>query len=87
MIVTDETIRDFNLDPKKIGTWKYGNRWFKVIMVPGTEEQYNVYVQSEQNEIKRMERDSRCMIRGKNEKLIRCPDTNKCEDCPRFAKV
>ena len=31
--------------------------------------------------------DGRCMVKGKNGKLIRCPECNRCEDCERSSEV
>ena len=38
-------------------------------------------------EIKREDRDGRCMVKGKNGKLIRCPESNRCEGCKHFSKA
>ena len=44
MEVTDETIRDFGLDPKKVIWTKIGNKRVRAYMVPCTEEQYYEYM-------------------------------------------
>ena len=44
MEVTDETIRDFGLDPKKVVWTKIGNKRVRAYMVPCTEEQYYEYM-------------------------------------------
>ena len=38
-------------------------------------------------EIKREDRGGRCLIEGKNGKLIRCPECNRCEECERSSEV
>lgn len=87
MIVTDETIRDFGLQQENI-TWKLiGNRKFKVLLVDATEEQYHAYMTSVWDELKRDDRERRCMVLGKSGKLIRCPESNKCETCEKALTV
>ena len=44
MEVTDETIRDFGLDSKKVIWTKIGNKRVRAYMVPCTEEQYYEYM-------------------------------------------
>jgi len=51
----------------------------EVIDVPVSEELYNLYYSYKWKEEKQRERESRCVISGKNGKLIRC--TGKCSDC------
>ena len=44
MEVTNETIRDYGIDPSKVVWTKIGNRKVRAFMVPCTEEQYYEYM-------------------------------------------
>lgn len=44
MEVTNETIKDFNIDPSKVVWTKIGNKKVRAYMVPCTEEQYYEYM-------------------------------------------
>lgn len=87
MVVTDEVIHDFGIKQED-ATWRrIGNRKCRVVMVDATEEEYRAYMAPIWAEIKREDRDGRCMVKGKNGKLIRCPESNRCEECKRFPEV
>ena len=81
MEVTAETIRDFGIDPKDVKTVKMRGRKFKCIFVPATKEQYLAYMQPLEAEWKQDECEGRCQVKGKSGKLVRCPESNKCENC------
>ena len=87
MAVTDEIIRDFGIKPKEVTWRRIGNRKCRVVMVDATEEEYRAYMTPIWAEIKRKDRDGRCMVKGKNGKLIRCPESNRCEECKHFSEV
>ena len=87
MVVTNETIRDFGIKPEDVTWRRIGNRKCRVVMVDATEEEYKAYMEPIWTEIKCEDRDGRCMIKGKNGKLIRCPECNRCEDCERSSEV
>lgn len=87
MIVTDDTIRDFGIRREDV-TWKLiGNRKCRVALIPATKEDYLAYMEPVWAEMKRQDRESRCMVPGKGGKLIRCPESCKCEGCPHFSEV
>lgn len=44
MEVTNETIRDYGIDPSKVVWTKIGTRKVRAFMVPCTEEQYYEYI-------------------------------------------
>ena len=83
MMVTDEVIRDFGIKPEDVTWRRIGNRKCRVVMVDATEEEYKAYMAPIWAEIKREDRDGRCMVKGKNGKLIRCPDSNRCSEASR----
>ena len=87
MVVTDEIIRDFGIKPDDVTWRRIGNRKCRVVMVDATEVQYRAYMAPVWSETKREDRDGRCMVKGKNGKLIRCPECNRCEDCERSPEV
>ena len=55
-----------------------------VILVPGTKEQYDSYLSSFSKEFKAEDRDKRCQISDGKGHCIRCPEENKCKDCPLY---
>lgn len=87
MVVTDEVIRDFGIKPDDVTWRRIGNRKCRVVMVDATEEEYKACMEPIWAEIKREDRDGRCMVKGKNGKLIRCPESNRCEECKHFSEV
>ncbi|MFQ7106913.1 MAG: hypothetical protein ACLRQ4_17115, partial [Neglectibacter timonensis] len=87
MVVTDEAIHDFGFKPEDVTWRRIGNRKCRVVMVDATEEEYRAYMAPIWAEIKREDRDGRCMVKGKNGKLIRCPESNRCEECKHFSEA
>ena len=87
MVVTDEVIRDFGIKQEDVTWRRIGNRKCRVVMVNATEAEYKTYMEPVWTEIKREDRDGRCMVKGKNGKLIRCPECNRCEKCKRSSEV
>ena len=87
MMVTDEVIRDFGIKPEDVTWRRIGNRKCQVVMVDATEEEYRAYMAPIWAEIKREDRDGRCMVKGKNDRLIRCPEGNRCEECKYFSEA
>lgn len=87
MVVTDEVIRDFGIKQEDVTWRRIGNRKCRVVMVNATEAEYKTYMEPVWTEIKREDRDGRCMVKGKNDKLIRCPEYNRCEKCERSSEV
>jgi len=87
MVVTDEIIRDFEIKKENV-TWRcIGNRKCRVIMFDVTEDEYKAYMEPIWAEIKREDRNGRCMVKGRNGKLICCPEFNHCEECEHFSEV
>ena len=87
MMVTDEVIGDFGIKPEEVTWRRIGNRKCRVVMVDATEEEYKAYMAPIWAEIKREDRYGRCMVKGKNGKLIRCPESNRCEECKHFSEA
>ena len=62
MVVTDEVIHDFGFKPEDVTWRRIGNRKCRVVMVDATEEEYRAYMAPIWAEIKREDRDGRCMV-------------------------
>ena len=84
MVTTIEAALDFGYSFKDIRQWRIGNRMCTVILVPGTKEQYDSYLSSFSKEFKAEDRDKRCQISDGKGHCIRCPEENKCKDCPLY---
>lgn len=87
MVVTDEIIHDFGIRPEDVTWRRIGNRKCRVVLVVASEEEYKAYMAPIWAEIKREDRDGRCMVKGKNGRLIRCPESNRCEECKHFSEA
>ena len=70
------------LSKSALRTWRVGNRRMTVALVPGTKEVYDGLMSSYSSEFKKKDRDKRCTISDGKGYLIRCPETNKCSECP-----
>lgn len=84
MVTTIEAALDFGYSLKDIRQWRIGSRMCTVILVPGTKEQYDSYLSSFSKEFKAGDRDKRCQISDGKGHCIRCPEENKCKDCPLY---
>ena len=87
MMGTDEGIRDVGIKPEDVTWRRIGNRKCRVVMVDASEEEYKAYMAPIWAGIKREDRDGRCMVKGKNGRLIRCPESNRCEECKHFSEA
>lgn len=72
------------LSKSALRTWRVGNRRMTVALVPGTKEVYDGLMSSYSSEFKKKDRDKRCTISDGKGYLIRCPETNKCSECPYY---
>ena len=88
MAVTDETIKDYGINPADV-TWALiGDRKCRVVYVPCTKEQFEAYMRPIWREQKKEQRESKCMVPGKDGRLVRCRKTNaECAECPYSANV
>lgn len=66
----------------QIRKWRIGNRLMDVVLVPGTKSQYDAVMSSYSAEFKAEDRGKRCEVSNGKGKLIRCPESNKCSQCP-----
>ena len=88
VIVDKESIkangRIAGMEKYKITKSRVCNRTLDVIMVPGTKEQYDSIMADYSRQFKAEDRDKRCAVPGKDGKLIRCPECNKCSECKYY---
>lgn len=86
MIIDRDSIEEHGMiagvEKSKIRKWRVGNRMVDVVLIPGTKEQYNAVMSSYSAEFKAEDRDKRCEVSNGKGKLIRCPESNKCSQCP-----
>lgn len=57
MEVTEETIKDYEIDPADVVWSKIGNRWIRAIMIPTTKEFYYDYMRMIWREEKKKQRE------------------------------
>lgn len=65
-----------------VRTWHVGEKPVKVVLVPSNQATYKYLIQQIRKKYLANYRLMRCQVLGKRGKLIRCPEENKCEDCP-----
>lgn len=90
VVVKIETSKDGNLvaglESKDIKSYRDNegvvHYYFEALVPKSLKAMY----ESEDNtQIKRDARMNRCLIPGKQKAWIRCPECNKCSECPRYA--
>jgi hypothetical protein len=86
MIIDRDSIEEHGMivgvEKSQIRKWRVGNRMLDVVLIPGTKEQYDAVMSSYSAEFKAEDRDKRCEVSNGKGKLIRCPESNKCSQCP-----
>lgn len=87
MMVTDEVIRDFGIKPEDVTWRRIGNRKCRVVMVDASEEEYKAYMAPIWAGIKREDRTAAAWSRERTAGLIRCPESNRCEECRHFSEA
>ena len=87
MVTTIEAALDYGYSMNDIRLWRIGNRMCTVVLIPGTKEQYDSYLSSFSKEFKAEDCDKRCQISDGKGHAIRCPESNKCKDCPFYHSI
>lgn len=86
MIIDRDSIEEHGMivgvEKSQIRKWRVGNRMVDVVLISGTKEQYDAVMSSYSAEFKAEDRDKRCEVSNGKGKLIRCPESNKCSQCP-----
>lgn len=63
-------------------TWRIGSEQVLIHLTPADEATYRFLLNELRSKHRKGYRSVRCMVPGRQKPLIRCPDTNKCSDCP-----
>lgn len=95
MDAVDENGMIAGVSRKDLRTKRVCNRTEKVVYVRGSKELYDKVMREYSSEFKGDERDRRCLVNGRDGKLIRCPKEivdpltgekkrNSCKDCPYY---
>lgn len=87
MEVSEETIRDYGFSKDDVKWTLLGNKKCRVVLVPATKAQFDAFMQPLWAEQKRESRERRCVVSGKEGKLIRCPDSRFCVQCPHYQHI
>ena len=86
MIIDRDSIEEHGMllgvEGSQIRKWRVGNRIVDVVLIPGTKAQYDAVMSYYSAEFKAEDRDKRCEVSNGKGKLIRCPEDNKCSQCP-----
>lgn len=86
MIIDRSSVEEYGMiagvKKSQIRKWRIGNRIVDVVLIPGTKVQYDAVMSSYSAEFKADDRDKRCEVSNGKGKLIRCPESNKCSQCP-----
>lgn len=77
-----EQLESLHTDYAHCKTWYIGAEAVTVKLTPATEEIYDLMVNILRSEHRDGVRKSRCLVRGKRGKLVRCDENNRCAQCP-----
>lgn len=84
--VNQESIVDGKVGDKRVVYRRIGGGKFPCIIEMVTEEEYQIYMQFEQAQVKQEIREKRCRIYDEETKgYIMCPESNKCINCRKHA--
>ena len=81
-IESDEQLEALGITRAQCQTWHIGSISVTVHLTPADDETRNYLVGELFNRIRNQNRAKRCLISGKREALIRCPECNRCAECP-----
>ena len=83
VIIEQEMIREWELDPRFITTMRIGKQKHLVFLQLWKENEAKEYIQALKKEMHQEDRQDRCFIESpKTGKAIRCPDDRSCIGCP-----
>ena len=84
--VNKESIVDGKVGDKQVVYRRIGRGTYPCIIEMVTEEEYQIYMQFEQTQVKQEVREKRCRIYDEETKgYIMCPECNKCINCRKHA--
>ena len=77
-----EQLESLQTDYAHCKTWHVGAEAITVKLTPANEAIYDMMVNILRSEHRDGVRKSRCLVRGKRGKLVRCDENNRCAQCP-----
>ncbi|MBQ3704576.1 MAG: hypothetical protein II885_17765 [Oscillospiraceae bacterium] len=77
-----EQLENLHTDYAHCRTWHIGAEAITVKLTPANEAIYDMMVNILRSEHRDGVRKSRCLVRGKRGKLVRCDENNRCAQCP-----
>lgn len=77
-----EQLENLHTDYAHCKTWHIGAEAITVKLTPANEAIYDMMVNILRSEHRDGVRKSRCLVRGKRGKLVRCDENNRCAQCP-----
>lgn len=81
-IESTEQMEALGLRREQCRTWQIGNIRVTVHLTPADEETCLFLLRELQRRYRHLTRQNRCLIPGRQKPLIRCPDGNRCSQCP-----
>lgn len=77
-----EQLKTLGITWKQVRTWHIGAEEVKVHLTPAPKEIYDMLLGDLHKRHRDGYRSVRCMVEGKSGRLIHCPDSNSCRNCP-----
>lgn len=81
-IESSEQMEALGLRREQCRTWQIGSIRVTVHLTPADEETCLFLLGELQRKYRHANRQNRCLIPGRQKPLIRCPDCNRCSQCP-----
>ena len=63
-------------------TWRIGVTPIKVVLVPSNQETRDFLIQEMRRKYVNRHRQTRCLVPGRNNRPVTCPERNHCDCCP-----
>ena len=63
-------------------TWRIGVTPVKVVLVPSNQETRDFLIQEMRRKYVNRHRQTRCLVPGRNNRPVTCPERNHCDCCP-----
>lgn len=82
LIEHTDQLQSLGITWKQVRTWRIGAEEIKVHLTPAPKEVYDMLLKDLRKQHRNGYRSVRCMIEGKSGRLIHCPDSNSCRNCP-----
>ena len=82
IIQIQDQLTTLGITKNQCRTWRIGSEWKTVHLTPCNKETYTLLTRDIWAQQIKEYRDNRCMVPGKVKPLVRCHETNKCDECP-----